>query len=240
MSPIAARFRALLDNRLLRVIAAVSLLGGVFTAGIVWSSLDHVEQRRSYRSAIGEAARLLGENAKLEAENEKLKSQIAKFERQLQVNQIAYDKLTRQLSESTSYINELREDLDFYRSIISPQDNTAGVKIQELTISRASGAPGYAYRLTVVQALDHDKSVSGEASLHIEGMRDGVPVRLSMIDVGDPPEALSFRYFQVLEGRFALPDSFEPVSAVVRVVTSPAGSGKRTEIEQSFEWSVEG
>ena len=100
MSQFATRLKALLTNRLLIIVAAMALLGGVFTAGIVWSSLDHVEQRRTYRSAVDEAARLLGENAELEKENEALKSRIARFERQLQVNEIAYDKLTQQLRQA--------------------------------------------------------------------------------------------------------------------------------------------
>lgn len=240
MSRIAERLKRLLGNRLALIIAGIALLGGAFTAGIVWSSLEHVEQRRAYRSAIDEAARLLGENAELERENEALSVRIARFERQLQVNEIAYDKLTRQLSESSSYINELREDLDFYQSIISPRDNKAGVKIQGLTIRRVQGASGYEYRLTVVQALDHDKSVSGEATLHIDGMRQGEPVRVAVADVGDAPGTLSFRYFQVLRGRFSLPDAFEPSGAFVKVVTTPAGEGRKNETEASFDWAVEG
>ena len=157
----------------------------------------------------------------------------------MQVNRIAYDKLTAQLSESSNYIHELREDLDFYQSIISPHDNEAGVKIHGFKISRAGDGLGYRYRVTVVQALNHDKTITGEATLQIKGTRGGVPVALSMLDIGDPPSALSFRYFQILEGRFDLPSEFNPAQAVVELVASPSGKGKKVEIEQSFDWSVE-
>ncbi|MCZ7597588.1 MAG: hypothetical protein M5U09_07415 [Gammaproteobacteria bacterium] len=58
MNSTPSRARAIAGNRLFLIIGALLLLGGVFTAGIVWSSLDHVEQRRAYRSAIDEAGRL--------------------------------------------------------------------------------------------------------------------------------------------------------------------------------------
>ncbi len=238
MSRLVAGLRSLAGNRLLIVIGVLALLGGVFTAGIVWSSLSHVEQRRAYRAAMDETERLGRVNAELERENETLKSRFAATQRQLQVNQIAYDKLTGELSDSSSYINELREDLDFYQSIISPRDNQAGVRIQGFSVRRDASGPGYEYRLTVVQALDHDKSVTGEATVHIEGMHQSVPIRLSMLDIGDPPAALSFRYFQVVRGRFHLPEGFEPSRAVVKLVTTPAGKGKRTESEQLFDWAV--
>lgn len=228
-----------MNNRLAVIVAALLLLGGVFTAGIVWSSLNHVEQRRAYRSAIDQAARLSADNAALEKENGELKARIAKFERQLQINQIAYDKLTTQLGDSASYINELREDLDFYRSIISPDDNEAGVKIQGWQVRRTENGSDFRYKLTVVQALNHDKSVAGEATVFIDGTRQGMPVRLPMADTGEAPGDLSFRYFQVFEGRFSLPAGFEPSAVVVRIVSAPVGSGRKTEMERRFDWSLD-
>jgi len=240
MNSTPSRARAIAGNRLFLIIGALLLLGGVFTAGIVWSSLDHVEQRRAYRSAIDEAARLLSRNADLERENEVLKTRIARIERRLQVNQTAYDKLTAELAESSDYIAELRQDLDFYRSIISPGDNKAGVKIQDWQVRRDEVTGGFEYRLTVVQALDHEKSIAGGVVVYIEGVRDGVSLRLAMPDVGDAPEPLSFRYFQVIEGRFSLPESFRPTAAVVSVVTRSGGSSGGAEVERSFDWTVDG
>jgi hypothetical protein len=173
MTGLADRLRGALSNRLLLVIFGILVLAGVFTAGIVWSSLDNVEQRRSYRAAIDQAARLSAANSRLEQDNEELRRRIVSFERQVQVNQIAYDKLTAQLSESSSYINSLREDLDFYQSIISPTDNQAGVKIQAWQARPAESGPGYHYQVTVVQSLNHDDIVSGQMSIHIEGSRQG-------------------------------------------------------------------
>lgn len=236
MNGIAYRMKGAMGNRLVIVIFALLILGGVFTAGIVWSSLDHVEQRRSYRAAIDQAARLSSENSRLEQENEELRKRIVTFERQIQVNQIAYDKLTTQLSESSSYINSLREDLDFYQSIISPHDNQAGVKIQGWRVRSGETGSDYRYQLTVVQSVNHDNSVTGKASVHIEGTRQGTVVRLPMADMGEPPGDLSFKYFQILDGRFSLPAGFQPTAAVVTVVSGSSD----TQVERRFEWTVEG
>ncbi len=228
----------LFKNRLARIVFAILLLGGIFTAGIVWSSLDNVEQRRAYRAAIDQAGRLSAKNGQIRDENERLKASIAKFERQLQVNQIAYEKLTSQLSESSSYINELREDLDFYQSIISPQDNKAGVRIQAIQIARPQNLTAYRYRLTVVQALKHETSVSGKASIFLEGINAGQEVMLDITKAAELPSKLTFRYFQILEGRFELPGGFEPTGILVKVVSTPAGKSKKSEIERRFNWTV--
>ncbi|KAA3623747.1 MAG: hypothetical protein DWQ08_11125 [Proteobacteria bacterium] len=240
MNGVVDKVRAIAGNRLALVIAGILLLAGVFTAGIVWSSLDHVEQRRAYRSAINQAARLSAQNAGLMRENADLKARIAKIERQLQVNRIAYDNLTAQLKESTGYVNELREDVDFYQSILSPRDNEAGVKVQGWQVAPLDSGAGFHYKLTVVQALNHDKSVTGETTIYIDGTRGGSMIRLSLRDIGDPPASLDFRYFQVVQGRFTLPEAFQPLATVVKIVSSPAGKGRKTEVERKFEWSVRG
>jgi len=224
-----------INNRLFRVLLGIGLFAGVFTAGIVWSSLDNVEQRRNYLSAIDQAARLSAKNAQLEKENRALNARIAGFERKLQVNQIAYDKLTGQLSESASYINELREDLDFYQSIISPQDNKAGVRVQAFTVE-PSKKGGFNYRTTVVQALKHDNSVVGSAEVSFEGDLAGRQVRIRLDDIGDPPSKLSFRYFQVLEGGFNFPNGFTPERIRIQLITSQSGKSKKNKIESVYEW----
>jgi hypothetical protein len=211
------------------------LLAGVFTAGIVWSSLENVEQRRSYQSAVGQAARLSAKNAQLAEQNEALKVQIAEFERQLQVNQVAYKKLTGQLSESANYINELREDLDFYQSIISPQDNKAGVSIQALSIEKLTNG-GYRYRVTLVQALKHDNAVAGSVVIKLAGSQAGEAVTVNLNDLGDPPGKLSFRYFQVLEGEFVLPSGFTPRNVEILAITNDKGKTKKSEIAKSYTW----
>ncbi|GJL82708.1 MAG: hypothetical protein DHS20C01_23420 [marine bacterium B5-7] len=231
-------FKKLLNHRLLLIIAAMLLLGGVFTAGIVWSSLENVEQRRAYRSAIDEMSRLGARNAELEKENETIRTNLARIERQLQVDHIAYQTLTAELGESSSYITELREELDFYQSIISPRDNQSGVRIQDFEISPRQAANAYDYKLTIVQALKHEQSIVGKARVYIEGVSNGIASRVPLADIGDSPDNLEFRYFQIIEGGLTLPEGFEPNSVIVQVTSSASGKSKTTEIERRFDWVV--
>ncbi len=236
MSNAATRLKGLADSRLVLVFLGILLLGGVFTAGIVWSSLDNVDKRRQYLAAIEETRRMEERNAELVAANEDLATRIARFERQLQVNQIAYDELTAELRDSSNTIGALKEELDFYRSIISPKDNTAGVRIQGFQVRQVPADGSYRYKLTIVQSLDHERTVAGSATIRVEGRHRGVDVSFPMSQLGEAPGELSFRYFQVVEGGFSLPDEFDPSAVTVRVVSTAAGKSKKEQAEQRFDW----
>jgi hypothetical protein len=226
----------LIKTRLVKILFGMFMFAGVFTAGIVWSTLDHVEQGRSYRSAIGQAAKLSAKIDELTAENTELRARISKYQGQLQVDQTAYTSLTQQLSESAVYINELRENVDFYQSIISPQDNTAGVKVHRLRLDQSKEKSSYKYNLTIVQSLKHENSVKGNAELSVEGEQAGQSRQINMSDIGDVPAKLSFRYFQNLQGDFQIPEGFKPERLLVRLTTSPSGKNKKTEVTRVFDW----
>ena len=225
-------------TRIIKVLFSILVVAGVFTAGIVWSSLNQVEQSRTYRSAIGQAARLSAKIDELAKQNGILRARISKYQGQLQVDQTAYKNLTEQLSESTIYINELRENVDFYQSIISPQDNKAGVKIHRLRIESLDKKATYKYYLTIVQSLKHENSVSGRAELFVEGLQAGQNIRLNISDIGDSPADLSFRYFQNLEGSFDTPAGFTPDRMIVKLNTKISGKKSGAEMVRTFDWPI--
>ena len=200
-----------------RIFLALFLLGGVFVAGIVWSHLENVEQRRNYQAAIEQAGRLSAKNSQLEQESKTLKERITQLERKLQIDQVAYEKLTSTLNNSSEYISELRADLDFYQSIISPEDNQPGVKVHDLKINESPEGEEYNYKLTLVQALNHESLVRGEVNMALSAIRKDVPVTIEFAELGVPPGKLKFRYFQILTGQFNLPDGVTPQSIEVNL-----------------------
>ena len=93
----------------------------------------------SYRFGLNQVdiAPLKGEKEVLRAElkvlqqrNDGLMESVARAERQLQIDETAYSGLSKSLESSAKQINKLHEELIFYRSIISPADNRAGIHQQ--------------------------------------------------------------------------------------------------------------
>jgi len=152
--------------------------------------------------------------------NEILKESIARAERQLQIDATAYAEISTTLEKSAKQINELHEELIFYRSIISPLDNRAGIQIQELSIQRSVAQHQYHYTLVLIQALKHDKLVHGVVNINVEGVQEGKKKLLKSAEIGIQSDRVKFKYFQNLEGVIELPGNFMPVRVQVSVRTS--------------------
>lgn len=168
----------------------------------------------------GEKEVLRGQIKALQQGNDRLMESVARAERQLQIDETAYAGLSASLEKSAKQITELHEELNFYRSIISPLDNREGIQIQGLSIKRTVTQHQYHYTLVLIQALKHDKLVRGNVSINVEGVQGGKKKLLKSSEIGTRSNQINFKYFQTLEGVLELPSDFMPVRIQVSVRTS--------------------
>ncbi|MEK9134249.1 MAG: DUF6776 family protein, partial [Pseudomonadota bacterium] len=121
---------------LLAVIAAVVLL---VSAGLIYNyGLNRAGFER--QSAEQTQQTLHDETRKLRDENHELQESLARAQRTIQMDQAAYQDLDKSLKASAQEIVKLREELNFYRNIISPTDKKSGLRIQNLYIEAAGSA----------------------------------------------------------------------------------------------------
>lgn len=157
-----------------------------------------------------------------------LRERLAVAERSGQVDRQAHDELRQTLAGLNGEILQLREELAFYRGIVSPSDARRGVRIHDLEIDGVGEA--WRYRLMLIQAMQHDRQAQGSATLTVFGTAAGVP---TSFEVNSENAAYDFRYFQALDGDILLPQGFTP--ARIEVVLQPR-SERETAIQQTFEW----
>ena len=169
----------------------------------------------------------------LKKENAELKGAVARAERSLQMDQAAYQDLDHSLKGSASEIVKLREELNFYRNIISPPNKKSGLRIQSLNIESMGSKSKYRYKLVLIQALKHDRTIRGQARFEVSGLQAGKDTVLRFPRPAEKKLSLSFRYFQDLEGKIVLPRNFQPREIKVRVTTT--GSRAQT-VEQVYSW----
>jgi len=162
---------------------------------------------------------------------EDTQSTLTKLTRQLQIDQSAYRELRRQLVESNERITRLAGELKFYRSIISPADGESGVKIRELSVEPTGREREYRYRLALIQALDHENTVTGRVRFEVTGTREGSAKTLKVPGDSGAAIAAEFKYFQNLSGTFKLPEGFQPGEITV-IVAPDDGSAVR----RAFVW----
>lgn len=221
-----------------RVIFGVALVAAIvggyllFEYGRRQGGYDMVASR-------AERAELEEQVSRLTAENDELRQQIALLETSRGVDREAYDQVESTLADLQRQLQEQREELDFYRTIVTPADGVSGLRIQELRLSPVAEGSSYRLQLVLVQAAQHDQTISGVVDMTVEGAEGGKSVSYDLerlvTDEQPVPIGFSFRYFQNLEREVTLPDGFTPQR--VNVEVTPNGRQAKA-IKQTFDWTV--
>lgn len=206
------------------VIAAVY---GAYRYGLHIAGFKATEAARTQQ-------RLERQVAKLERTNADMRDTTIQAQRQLQVDKTAYHELDAALQDSTSKLADLREELNFYRNIMSPSDDQRGLKIQGLKI-QSSGVPDhYRYKLILYQALDQRNPIRGRVAIHLVGVQDGASKTIEIKDSDSDSMSLNFRYFQNVEGVIILPEGFTPTRVKIDVSSNDR---QKPHLEKWYPWA---
>ncbi len=210
------------------VLVLTLIVGGgmIYDYGLNNAGFESAQAAHRLRELQDELKRFKDENAEL-------RESLARAQRTLQMDQIAYQELERALNESARNIVKLREDLSFYKSILSPDSKITGLQIHSFNIERAAADNEYRYKLVLVQSLKHDQIVTGTGKLEISGTQDGAPATLYFPEGSAAPIRVNFKYFQDVEGVMKLPKNFKPQRIRASVVTG--GANPQT-AEQTYHW----
>lgn len=192
-------------------------------------------------SKVAELKRRAEFTARLEAlqdQNEKLRHAVAAAELARDVDRKAYADVEKNLADLQAQVLKQREELTFYRGIVSPEDGIGGLRIQRFQVLPGAGPQDYRLRLVLVQSMRQDAVVSGAVHIQIEGVRANRPVQLGLAESGVSEGAegrlpFQFRYFQNLERDIQLPAGFEP-----RAVNVEVRSGRIPPVRESYPWQV--
>lgn len=168
-----------------------------------------------------------------------LKQEVALLETHRDIDREAYKDVEASLTTLQAKIQEQTDAIAFYRGIVSPADGTAGLRVQDLRLTRGRTERAYNVRLVLVQSLKHDRKVSGDVSLSIEGEEDGVVATYSYTQLL-PTESsaswpFSFRYFQDFDREIVLPDGFTPEKITIEVRSKTRSISS---IEESYSWAT--
>ena len=212
----------------LTVVLFIAAAGAIYNYGLTAAGVEKFSFFRQQSALRDEIKRTRDENLEL-------RETLARAQRALQMDQVAYQELDRSLKDSAREINKLREELSFYRNIISPSNKVGGLQVERLNIERA-GPPadnGYRYKLVLIQSLKHDHTIYGRVRLEISGAQDGRDTVLTYPASGERSHSLNFKYFQEFEGIMKLPRNFQPTGMKVIInTTAPVSQA----LEQNYAW----
>ena len=213
-------------------IGLVLLLFGTFEYGRYrsgYSKYTELQHRRELSATID----------RLEKENEQLRQAAAAAELAREVDRKAYADVEKNLADLQAQVLKHREELTFYRGIVSPEDGIGGLRIQRFQVLPGGADQHFRLRLVLVQSMRQDAVVSGSVRIQIEGVQDNKPTELALSEAraeptGDANLPFRFRYFQNLEQDIVLPQGFEPRAINVEVRTA-----KLAPVRESYPWQVQ-
>ncbi len=172
----------------------------------------------------------------LEVENGGLRERVAILQRAAQVDRQAYRHVDDTLKDLQDQILDLKEELAFYRGIVTTSGKPRGLAIQSFKLEANEQKGEYRYKLVLTRAMKNDKVTRGTVRLTVAGEQGGNPRELPLGEMtvqGQSELKLNFRYFQRIEGQLTLPQDFVPHRVSVSVKTT----GKaRSRLEKSYDW----
>jgi len=193
-----------------------------------YNIVDAGKERQAYEDRI----------AGLENDIVGLKEEVALLETHRDIDREAYKDVETSLTALQEKIQEQTDAIAFYRGIVSPKDGAAGLRVQNLRLTRSQSERSYNVRLVLVQSLQHDRKVNGDVSLSIVGEEGGAEATYSFAQLL-PEETnaswpFSFRYFQNFDGEIVLPDGFTPEKITIEVRSRTRSISS---IEESYSWT---
>jgi len=229
-------------RKLVVVLALAVLLAVVLAVGFYLGQLavhsGMGKNPMSFRALRGElfAARdeLAEREAELEAELEVLRTRHA-------VDRAALEIVRSDLAANNEEIASLEEGLNFYRSLMAPGDLDEGLSIRSIELVAGAEPQHVSYRVVLLQQQSgKHQMVNGKVSVTVVGVMAGetheYPLSALSDDIEDSAIAMSFRYFQSVEGELTIPEGFEPHSVhVVASATTPS----KIEIGEDFPWQLQ-
>jgi len=216
------------------VVLVVLLISG-------WTLFDYGRYLAGYdsRDTDSEIDGLLQTQAHLEKRIELLREDKAVLERAAQIERKAYNELDTTLKILQAEILEHKEELAFYRGIVSPKDSSSGLYLQNFFLTQNGDTRNYRYKVVLTQVLKNSRLVTGKVKLEFDGLLNGEPKTLELKSITAKKVRdlnYRFKYFQNVEGAVEFPERFSLLRVKVQIL--PRGR-QRDMIEKTIEWSIE-
>ena len=206
---------------------------------LLWTAFDYGQRLAGYSSTESDA--LISElEEKLEKTQDEIiesSRQTTMLERNSQIDDSASGELKDTLVMTQNEVLDLKKELSFYKSIVSPEQGGRSLAIKTIGLVQDDNG-NYHYKLMVSQRGRNDRLARGTIVVSIEGTNDfGETQMLALSKISNDtkiPMKFGFKYFQNFTGVMKLPDGF--FADILHVKVKPS-AGKIKAINEQFVWS---
>jgi hypothetical protein len=172
--------------------------------------------------------KLTEENRVMRQDLDGAKGTLIERDRQLQIEKAAQGELARTVAQLQEENAALKEDLAFLRNIMSSGATPEGIGVSNLKVERDGRPNEYRYRMLLTQGGQRKQDFKGRVQIVARVAKDGNTSTVTFPDPagGEAAGAFEFRFYQKVEGRFAIPDGTSLKGVDVRVLALPGGQVK--------------
>lgn len=227
------RLRHILAVCLCAVCILSAVAGGAYYSGYTFG-MGEQEQ------ALRDVARLTESSAHWQSKADEYEQLLVNSKTAAEVDRQASEGVRKEVIDLKDEIARLSEENNFYRGLMAPNERASGLTIGSVEILRSGDAGSYNFKVVIQQLAQRHNVLSGHLTFSVLGRQDGVETTYPLMMLSDSVDAekirLRFKYFQVVEGEFGLPENFEPEGIEIEAVTS---GSKPQQAAKKFGWLVE-
>lgn len=137
----------------------------------------------------------------------------------------------------------LKDEVAFYKSLMTPGGVKQGLQIAEFELVQVGADNDYRYHILLTQGAVRRNWLEGKLELQIFGQQAGADGGISeevlpltvLAPADDYPLRFRFRYFQDLVGTLTLPEGFMPRTIQI---TASLGDKGANDVDRTFDWVV--
>ena len=210
------------------VIIIAAVVGGwyLMNTGRTQAGFDFSYLEKEYEQ-------LKSQHETLVNENRSLREQVVSLKQGGKIEEQAYGEVRDSLTGLQDEILELKEEVAFYRSIVTPGESSKGLRIQKFDVESTGQKRGYRYKLVLTQVIKNKYLTKGNVDIVIEGVHGVEPRELLLTDVSTSKSKslpFKFKYSQSFEGDILLPEDFIASRVKLNIKSN------RANIEKIVKW----
>jgi len=186
----------------------------------------------------GDFGSLTNTMMRMTQDNQQLQDRAVQTERQLQVAQAAQINLAKALSDMQDESLRMKEDVAFYKNILSENDNGSELKVYSFKLAKGAQPRQYEYHILLVQSGRHDKLVQGSLKLAMNAIQNEQAVKLPLGNGANAAQVIpvNFKYYQRIDGTFIVPQGVEAQSVELNFMEP--GAAAKPKITQKMNLPV--
>jgi len=164
------------------------------------------------------------------------------LEVELAVEQLASQNAQMTLKKMSSDHYQVKKELAFYEKVMAPEKEANGLVIDNVKITASQSANHYNFQVILVQQQLKKRYAKGYVDLVVIGSMANKPSQLKLSTISSITKkelTFSFRYFQIIEGSFTLPEKFIAEKIQFSAILKKTKWQKYQKLNKDLPWNIE-